>query len=297
MRVVLVARTHRELSGASLRTMFGFAHGVWVTLVERRGLVLDTRLVPAERGPERPGTCVYLLAEGRVVLHDVAGTCFDGPSALILSESQLEGANGVRPVTFRLEGEPLVVAELHFASDDVVVAPASEPTTVQLDPSCWVAIEAALFAAGEGDDDGCGEALRVLIDSLASSGILRREAAVRARERLPFARLWGAIRPLVERLALSATLDQVGDLAALSRRQLDRHLKGFFDAYPLVGGGFRAATLHLRLKLAVLFLSAEGATVDAVARLVGYGSTDAMARAFRDAGASAPSVVQAALRR
>lgn len=294
---MLIARTHRELSGASLRSTFGFAHGVWVTLVERRGLVLDTRLVPAKRGPGRPGSCVYLIAHGSLLLHDAAGTRFHGPVALLLSEPQLEGADGARPLTFRLEGEPLVVAELHFASEDILVAPASDPLTVKVDPSCWAAVAGAVRAAREGDDAGCSEALQAVIDSLATAGVVRHEAAVRARESLPFARLWGAIRPLVERLALSATLDQVGDLATLSRRQLDRHLKGFFDAYPLVGGGFRAATLHLRLKLAVLFLSAEGASVDAVARLVGYGSTDAMARAFRDAGASPPSVVQAALRR
>jgi AraC-like DNA-binding protein len=44
-------------------------------------------------------------------------------------------------------------------------------------------------------------------------------------------------------------------------------------------------------------LSAPEATVVEVARLVGYGSPIAMARAFRDAKLPAPSVVQAELRK
>jgi hypothetical protein len=43
-------------------------------------------------------------------------------------------------------------------------------------------------------------------------------------------------------------------------------------------------------------LSAPGATVADVARIVGYGSPIAMARAFRDADLPAPSVIQADMR-
>jgi transcriptional regulator GlxA family with amidase domain len=53
----------------------------------------------------------------------------------------------------------------------------------------------------------------------------------------------------------------------------------------------------LRLRTAVVLLSAAEATVVEVARLVGYGSPIAMARAFRDAKLPAPSVVQAELRK
>jgi len=46
----------------------------------------------------------------------------------------------------------------------------------------------------------------------------------------------------------------------------------------------------------VLFLSAPGGTPSEVAKAVGYGSLDAMGRAFRDAKLPAPSVVQEAVR-
>jgi len=80
-------------------------------------------------------------------------------------------------------------------------------------------------------------------------------------------------------------------------RQLDRYLQDFFETFTMVGGGWRAATVHLRIKLAVMFLSAEGVSVAEVARAVGYGSSDAMARAFRDAGLSAPTTLREALQK
>ena len=61
--------------------------------------------------------------------------------------------------------------------------------------------------------------------------------------------------------------------------------------------GYRDALLLLRLRSAALMLSAPDATVVEVAKLVGYGSPIAMARAFRDAKLPAPSVVQAELRK
>jgi AraC-like DNA-binding protein len=52
----------------------------------------------------------------------------------------------------------------------------------------------------------------------------------------------------------------------------------------------------LRLRSAVLLLSAPDGGVAEVAKLVGYGSPIAMARAFRDADLPPPSVIQADIR-
>jgi transcriptional regulator GlxA family with amidase domain len=48
--------------------------------------------------------------------------------------------------------------------------------------------------------------------------------------------------------------------------------------------------------MSVVLLSADDASVTDVATAVGYGSVDAMSRAFRDAGLPPPSVVQEQLR-
>jgi AraC-like DNA-binding protein len=52
----------------------------------------------------------------------------------------------------------------------------------------------------------------------------------------------------------------------------------------------------LRLLFAERLMSSPEATVQDVAKLVGYGSPIAMARAFRDAKLPSPSVIQAAVR-
>jgi transcriptional regulator GlxA family with amidase domain len=145
-------------------------------------------------------------------------------------------------------------------------------------------------------DDTVEAELFDLIDGLRRSGVLHARAVERARSRLLLERLWRGVRPFAERLDVAVTLDQLGELANTSRRQVDRYVHAFFEEVPLVGGGFRAAALHLRLKLAVLFLSAEGVTATEVAVEMGYGSIDAMGRAFRDAGLPSPSAVQASLR-
>ena len=100
------------------------------------------------------------------------------------------------------------------------------------------------------------------------------------------------VRPMVERFYLTGTLQELSDSAGVSARQLDRNVKEFLASFGLIGAGWRPATRYLRLKLSVMLLSAEGASITDVAKIVGYGSPDAMARAYRDAGLAAPSTVQ-----
>ena len=76
---------------------------------------------------------------------------------------------------------------------------------------------------------------------------------------------------MIERLYLNPTLQEVGSASGLSTRQLDRYVKSFVTTFGLVGDRWRASTLHLRLKLAVLLLSADEASVADVASAVGYG--------------------------
>ena len=294
---MLIARAEKRLRDASLRLDLAFAPGLWTNVVVRRGLVLDTRFVPAYRGAPRMGHCVYLLARGRVELEDgTSSSVRVGPSAWTLSAEELEGANGRRVVNYRNEGDPFVACEIHVRSEELLAhfPPGAPP--VNLVDDVWRSVERlASIPTRAGDDEVVAELL-ALVEGLRRSGVLDARAVERARSRVPLERLWRGVRPLVERLDVAATLDQLGELANTSRRQLDRYVHAFFEQVPLVGGGFRPATLHLRLKLAVLFLSAEGATVSEVAAQMGYGSIDAMGRAFRDAGLPSPSVVQASLR-
>jgi transcriptional regulator GlxA family with amidase domain len=137
-----------------------------------------------------------------------------------------------------------------------------------------------------------------LLAALATAGVIHRELAdsVVTREPERFVRLWAVMRPLYQRLATSASLKQIAELTNLSLRQLGRDLADLTRTFGLFGAGFRDAMRVLRLRAAVLLLSAPDGTPSDVARLVGYGSLDAMGRAFRDAHLPAPSVVQGAVR-
>ena len=117
-------------------------------------------------------------------------------------------------------------------------------------------------------------------------------ASVVTEEPERFIRLWDVMRPLYEDYATSSSLKQIASLANLSLRQLGRDLGDLTRTFGLFGAGFRDAMRVLRLRAAVLLLSAPTATPSDVARAVGYGGLDAMGRAFRDAKLPAPSVLQ-----
>ena len=142
------------------------------------------------------------------------------------------------------------------------------------------------------------QALHQLIVKLGDADVLSRDltSSVVAEEPERFVRLWQVLRPLYEDLATSASLKQIAIVAKLSLRQLGRDLGDLTRTFGLFGAGFRDAMRVLRLRAAVLLLSAPGGTPSDVAKAVGYGSLDAMGRAFRDAQLPAPSVVQEAVR-
>lgn len=288
---MLAARGQRRVGRAELRWAVVFARRLWCIGVERTGLSLDTRFVPAAPGPARRSACLYVLAQGTFEVHGAAGQRFEAPSAFVLSDEHLEGAHGSRPFTFRATGRPYSALELHLPAEDLTVRSAALPVRVTLDPGTW---EAARAVARLGDDDDLQRHLGELLGRLASADLVAPSAAEALRRGPPaaFVVLWRALRPMVERLYLTPTLQEVHEATGVSVRQLDRHIQDFVTSFAMVGEGWRPATRHLRLKLAILLLSAQGASVGDVARAVGYQSSDAMARAFRDAGLSAPSAVQ-----
>jgi len=299
LSTVLVLRGAKAIGAARLASSLVFARGVWMNVVERSGLTLDTRLVPATRGAPRPGACLYLLHRGTFVLDGAHGPHFEGPAAFLLSEQHLEGAHGVRSATFRAYGSPFAAIEMHLAEADVLSPRAEPPTGVEVDDTGWAAIARVIGLAQEASKDTAEleAAVGHLLGTLAETRSIAARVAESARSPVRFERLWRASRPLAERFALTATMNELGAVDDVSPRQLDRYLQDFFATFAMVGGGWRASTVHLRIKLAVMFLSADGVSVAEVARAVGYGSSDAMARAFRDAGLSAPTALREALQR
>jgi AraC-like DNA-binding protein len=294
---VLIARGHKRIGLGELRWALTFAPRFWSVVVERTGLVLDTRFIPAAVAPARPRSCLYLLLQGSWTLYGAEETRIEAPCVFIATEEQLEGAGGSRPYTFSARGDPFRAIELHVADADLSVAPLPTPVRLTIDEGTL----AAAFEVGslaDQDDATLERGFRGLLEHLARQGLLRRELLARALRpsSKAFALLWAALRPMIERLYLNPTLQEVGEASGLSTRQLDRYVQRFVTSFGLVGERWRSSTLHIRLKLAIILLSADEASIADVAAAVGYGSSDAMARMFRDAGLPPPATLQQQLR-
>jgi AraC-like DNA-binding protein len=88
---------------------------------------------------------------------------------------------------------------------------------------------------------------------------------------------------------------RLGDLArdlGLKTGQVEREMQRLLALFGLPGPGLRSAQHQARMTMAAMYLSGKGVSIAEAASLSGYGSTIAMARAFRDAGLPSPSAVQ-----
>jgi len=292
---MLVARGHTQvgkgqIGGGDLRWVLGFGPALWCIAVQREGLVLDTRFVPRGVDGSRPTICVYFLVRGSFEVH--GGERFDAPATFLISGEQLDGPHPDRPFTFMSGGEPFAAIELHFATDAFTTPPSALPMRIALDPRVMgTATEAASLPP---EDETWRRHVTALLSHVADAGLITK-AALAGVKRPPaktFVLLWGALRPMIERFYLTPTMQEVGEASGISVRQVDRYVQDFVSSFALVGKGWRSTTRRLRLKVAVILLSAAGATVAEVASAVGYGSADAMARAFRDEGLIAPTALR-----
>lgn len=283
---MLTARSHKSVGAASLRTSLVLTPRAGVVAIDRRGLAFDTRFVPGDAAPERPMTIVYVVLEGRLAMGD--GPVHSSPTVFTIAEADLEGALGARTNTHRTVGERYAAVEMHLRTDDVTWPPRT-PLGEPFFRACRRVVE-----EGSESDEELHETAREALDLLREHGVIGPDVTLeRAVGSAAISRVWSAMRPALERLAALAPLKELG---VSSPRQTKRDIDLLASSYPVVRGGWRAMVQRYRLKLAVLFLSAEGVTVATVAREVGYGSADAMGRAFRDAGLPSPSEVQRRLR-
>jgi AraC-like DNA-binding protein len=293
---VLIGRGKIEIGKADLRWAVAFARGLWCSVFVQHGLVVDTRVVAPSNDPPRAAACLYFIVDGSMTTYGERSETFEAPQAIVVSDDQLDGSNGARPFAFTAVGDPYSVIELHMETSDLNVRPSASPPRLELDASVWDA--ARRVARLDEDDESFRPAVQALLQRLAEASVIAPLLSARMLEPTPkaFELLWRGLRPMVERLYLTPTLKEVGELTGISIRQIDRYVQDFASSFAFVGEGWRPATRFLRLKLAAIFLSAEGVQVADVARVVGYRSSDAMSRAFRDAKMAPPTEIQADLR-
>jgi len=275
--IVLVATSELAIGEARMRSTLLLERAVRGTVIRRDGLAFDTRFAARAAGRAEPCGHVFLLLDGRFV-HD--GGVHEAPVAFVLADDEIERV-GPKSRTFRTDGPRVTVIQLRIERKYL-----RWPIGLPHGPIEVAGWDAARALAEQPAEPG---RLAALLAALAIPIEIEMEEPER------FRRLWGALQPLYTEYGATASIKQLASALGMSMRQVGRDAKELASTFG-VGDGYRDSLLMLRLRTAVLMLSAEGATVAEVARLVGYGSPIAMARAFRDARLPPPSEVQNRLR-
>ncbi|MBA3394686.1 MAG: hypothetical protein H0T89_18715 [Deltaproteobacteria bacterium] len=284
---MLSATSLRRFNTSTLKATVFLERRFRAHLVSRDRLLYDSRYAPPAK---RPSSFVHLYASLRGTFVVGGGQPVTGPTAYVLAETEFDRVQpGSR--TFRSFGAPGVIVELRVPASDLKRPVGLAHGPIELPPAVWDAYQRLEASPTE-------PMLHELIVRLGEADVLSRDliASVVAEEPERYRRLWTVMRPLYEDLATSTSLKQLATIAGLSLRQLGRDLGELTRDFGLFGAGFRDAMRVLRLRAAVLLLSAPDGSPSDVARAVGYGSLDAMGRAFRDAHLPAPSIVQEAVR-
>jgi AraC-like DNA-binding protein len=296
---VLLATSSRSFARSTLRTTIFLERRFRAHVIERDRLLFDTKFSPPAKKPSAT-VHIYATLRGRLQVHD--GAPVDGPHAYVLADAEFDRVVAGSP-TFRSSGAPAVIVELRVPAADLRRPIGLGHGPIQLPKPVWDAYANIVTAAGEptatGDPDNePSHALHRLMVALCEAGVLSNElsGSLVTEEPERFTRLWHVLKPLYQDYATSASLKQIAAATDLSLRQLGRDLTDLTRTFGLFGAGFRDAMRVLRLRAAVLLLSAPDATPSEVSRAVGYGSLDAMGRAFRDASLPAPSIIQDAVR-
>lgn len=282
---MLVATSEARLGQSAVRSSLLFERAVRGTVVHREALAFDTRFAAAATGKLEPVGHLFMMLAGRFVSD--RGEVMHGPVAFMLGDDEWE-RRGKTTRTFRTDGATVDVVQLRIARDHIRVPIGLDAGALTLSPTTWNGVAALL--AREPD----AAALAHLLDALTADRIIVATPVV-TEEPERFRRLWGAMAPLFQEHGATTSLKQLASSLDMSMRQVGRDAKELSAAFG-IGGGYRESLLVLRMRLAVLLLSAPGASVADVAKAVGYGSPIALARAFRDAKLPAPSAVQDAVR-
>jgi len=284
---VLSAQSSLEFGGSALSTTVFVERRLRMHMVKRDRLLFDTAFAaPTKIAAEK----VHLFAQLSGTFIVAGAPPIAAPCAFVLAETEFDR---VMPgaLTFRSFGARCTIVEARVPAADLQRPVGLAHGQVALADTVWAAYHAL-------HDQPSEAAVHHLIGALGDTGVLSRDltASVVATEPERFQRVWEVMRPLYQGVVASASLKQISTLAGLSLRQLGRDLTELTRTFGLFGAGFREMMRVLRLRVAVLLLSAPDGTPSDVARTVGYGSLDAMGRAFRDASLPAPSIVQEAVR-
>jgi AraC-like DNA-binding protein len=257
-----------------------------VHVLHRERLVFDSRFHPPAR--RSGGATLYAVVAG--VMQIDGAPVVTGSQAYMLSEREFE-RTAPGATTFRSWGAPNVTLELRLATADVRVPLGLAAGPLALGASMWARCRAIVDACATGEP--IEKLVRQLLGDLRDDGVLAPDVVTSAPPAEPesFVRLWSVLRSSFANKKASLSVRDVARATGVSLRQLGRDTKDFARTFDL-GDGFRDSVRVIRLRMAIMLLSAPDATATDVAKEIGYKSLEAMERAFRDADLPPPSAVQ-----
>ncbi len=286
-----------RIGRCSVATHLGYERTLRVFVMTRCGVLWDARFAPP-RAAEGPGlTMIYVVLEGRVTWAPPVTLEIGPGTAFLATEEQYDGAGGQRRFGLRSLGEPFRALEIRIESSWALAGSPATPLRLPLGERARGACE-RIFVDVAASGDGT-EATRELLEALAEARILRPElpATVRSDEPPHLTRCWRAAATHFMRMDPAPSLQELADGAGVSLRQLSRDVEEFFAAFPIGLDSFRDLIFDARLRWAVLLLSDPSLPLIDVARAAGYGSVQALGRAFRDAAMHAPGAIRRELTR
>ncbi len=257
--------------------------------VERRGLLWDSRFAPARNAAGPGATSIYLVLAGRVTWSPAGASCGEG-MLFVATESQLDGESGARGHTLRASGEPFRSLELRIDPSFCLRAAPAEPEVMASSERLRAAAEGVLAKQDT-------PAMGAFLETLEASGLLRPGARglLHAAEPEHLVRCWNAVASHFLRFETAPSLQAFADLAGVSLRQMSRDVEALLSTFPIGGDGFREYVTDVRLRWATVLLSARVLRIEQIAEAAGYGSVQALGRAFRDAGLPSPAALRRAL--
>lgn len=286
---MLIANSHWRQGEASLEGSVFLAPDVRLHVVTARKLTFDSRFLCAARD-DRRAAWLFCLLDGRAAFSEGATTRDAARGMFCFNEHELDGHAPDAPI-LRLDGEPRRSVDIVLPMAFVV----SRARFQELPEDLGVSVD--LMGNHALSHEVRLQAATKFCERLCEHGLVTPELAARAREPLgeSVQRVYAALSSLYSTHETGAQLEVLAALAKISARQATRDMMNFLNTFPLPGKTFREVLKVLRLRRATLLLSCDETTVKSIAKDVGYGGVDAMARAFRDAGLPSPTEVRAAL--
>jgi AraC-like DNA-binding protein len=276
-----------RIGGAKYSSRIGVERTFRVYSVERYGTLYDTRFVRGTEDVRIGSTVVYLLLDGWIRLHN--GGELRAPLAFRALAQVVDGV-GEAKLTLTNGGEPFRAVQVAIVDDP------APPTTIEPLPIPEEVVTAAR-AVGASRPHELADAIAALLSKMSAAGLLEPDFASRitAEESLSTKRLWNVISDCFMTIRTAPTMQELCTATQLSMRQCAREVDKFSSTFGIQWRGLRAAVSDLRRRWAILLLSDRSLPITEVAKATGYGSVDALGRAFRDLALPSPSAIREAM--